>query len=214
MPHQQQPPGSLPFISLSRAPNAPASRWEPPLPAGKRPPSRGRADRLPPPPPPHSHPPSPGKSEGQRATSAGAALAPDGRGPALRPDGVSVPPAPGRRPAGGRRWRRAALRLHPPYPRYLSRGYSGSSGPGEGVGGCPSVRARSVGLRVSPTPSGSQGFSCKWLITFSLGGLRGGRERRRKGKCWIGIDIPVIYFREKSFKMSSVISHKKSGYTG
>ena len=35
-----------------------------------------------------------------------------------------------------------------------------------------------------------------------------------KGKRWVETDIPVIYFREKSFKMSSVISHKKSGYTG
>lgn len=60
---------------------------------------------------------------------------------------------------------------------------------------------------VSPTPSGSQKFSRKRLITFCC-------MEERKGKCWIGIDIPVIYFREKSFKMSSVISHKKSGYTG
>lgn len=66
---------------------------------------------------------------------------------------------------------------------------------------------RCAGLCVSPTPSGSQKFSCKWLITFCC--MEG-----RNGKCWIGIDIPVIYFREKSFKMSSVISHKKSGYTG
>lgn len=84
-----------------------------------------------------------------------------------------------------------------------------AAGRGSGGSGC---RGRSVGLCarvcVLPTPSGPQNSSFKWLIALR------GEGRGRKGKCWIGIGVPVIYFREKSFKMSSVISHKKSGYTG
>lgn len=203
MPHQQQPPGIPPFISLSRAPNVPASRWDQPLPAGKRPPPgpgpaaprrrhthhpRGtsRASRLPSPPTAWARPRSPTEPP---ATPVG--VGEQRRAGALREEGAghgppSVPPIPGALPG-------AAL----------------AAGRGSGGSGC---RGRSVGLCarlcVPPAPSGSQNSSFKWLI--ALRGTGGGR----KGKCWFGIDIPVIYFREKSFKMSSVISHKKSGYTG
>lgn len=71
--------------------------------------------------------------------------------------------------------------------------------------------ALAAGRRVSyGRPEGSEPRSWKWPTTCCNWEGSGGR----KGKRWVETDIPVIYFREKSFKMSSVISHKKSGYTG